>query len=402
MKICVLATSFPRWPGDLSGCFIFEPLKRLVARGIQVEVVVPHNAGLRPYEVLDGVRVHRFRYMPFAQWERVAYNPGGLSYSLRFSRVAQAQLPLFLTAFALKTIMVAQRCDLIHAHWVLSGLIALGSRTVTRRPYVLTLHGSDVLVGLKVGGPVKWISKVIAHQAAASLCVSQALQRVVRNELQMEEITVLRNGVDVGVYRPMNRHEQRARLGLPKEASVILSVGNLVPLKGYGYLVDALPQIIASHPETIIVLIGDGEERLRLRERAGEFGLSGRLWFPGYLPPAEIPAWINAADVFVLPSLSEGLGVVILEAMACGRPVVATRVGGIPEIVEDGRTGFLVAPQQPDQLAERINLLLDDPDLSHRMGLEGRQSLIEKGLTWDYHVDRLLAIYEDVLGRHGR
>ena len=401
MRVCVLATSFPRWPGDVSGLFIFEPLKRLAARGIEIEVVVPHTRGARSYEVLEGIRVHRFRFAPVASWQRLAYE-NSLTYALRYSVIGRLQLPFFMLAFILKTALVARRCDLIHAHWVLSGLVALCSQQAVRRPYVLSLRGSDANVGLNSKGLVKWVLGLVGRRSDALISVSQVIDAAVRRERYTDDPLLLENGVDMDVYRPLDGQGHREHLGLPDGARVIVSVGNLVAMKGYDILISALPEIAESNPNAFLVLIGDGQERERLMAQAASQGLEDRVRFTGYLPPNEVPAWLNVADVFVLPTLSEGRPNVVLEAMACGRPVVATRVGGIPEIVEDGRTGFLVEPRQPRQLAERISILLGDRDLGQKMGRAGRQTLIDRGLTWDHHVDRLVEIYEDVLRRNGR
>ena len=401
MRVCVLATSFPRWQGDVSGLYIFEPLRRLVARGVEVDAVVPHSHGARTYEVMEGVHIHRFRFAPLARWQKLGYE-NGLTHALRFSTVARLQLPFFMFAFVLKAALVARRCDVVHAHWVLSGLVALISQMVVRRPYLLSLRGSDVNIGLSTNGLARRVFGLVGRRSKTLISVSRAISAAVERELRIDDVLLLENGVNLETYRPSTGDSRRSSLGLPEGARVILSVGNLVALKGYNFVISALPAIADANPQAMVVLIGEGQERKALMEQAVALGVADRVRFTGYLPPAQIPDWLNAADVFVLPSLSEGRPNVILEALACGRPVVATRVGGIPEIVDDGRTGFLVEPQQPDQLAERIGLLLNDRELGRRIGRAGRQSLIDKGLTWDHHVDRLVEIYADALGRGRR
>ena len=399
MKVGVIATSYPRYPGDKSGHWIHRANRELRHFGVDVTVLAPHAPGLPVRHEIDRVPIIRFRYLWPAAWQRVAYRPGGLPYWGKFPAAVRMQfIPYTLSLFA-HTLWLARQCDLIHAHWTLAGLAALGSRLVAHRPYVLSLRGSDVNIGLNSSEFARKLFAFVACRSDALISVSQAIKAVVEQELNIDNVLLLENGVDIETYRPLDGRTQRLNLGLADDAKVILSVGNLVRLKGYNYLVEALPAIVAAHPQAMLVLIGDGEEREPLREQAAALGMTDRVYFTGYLPTTQIPAWLNAADVFVLPSLSEGRPNVILEAMACGRLVVATRVGGIPEIVEDSQTGFLVAPQQPDQLAERISLLLDNPELSQRLGLAGRQSFIDKGLTWEHHAERLIGVYSRVLSQ---
>lgn len=157
----------------------------------------------------------------------------------------------------------------------------------------------------------------------------------------------------------------RAALGLPG-GPLVLTVGQLEPIKGHRYVIEAWPAVRRSHPDANLVLVGDGPARGTLEEQVLRLGLGISVVFAGFRSPAD--AYVTACDVLVQPSLTEGMPNAVLEAMAAGRPVIASRVGGVPELVVDGETGLLVPPAEPDALARAIVVLLDDPDLGARLG----------------------------------
>ena len=206
------------------------------------------------------------------------------------------------------------------------------------------------------------------------------------------KIKVVANGVDRR-FQPADRRVMRERLGLPDGEFIVLFVGLLVPVKGVDLLVGALAELV--DPKPLCLLIGDGPERPELERQAAELGVGERLRFVGCRSSDEIPTWMGAADILVLPSRSEGRPNVVLEAQACGLPVVATRVGGTPELVCDGKTGLLVESEDVAGLADALQRLRIDRGLREALGRAGREQA--DGMTWAVSAEKMAAIYRDLL-----
>jgi glycosyltransferase involved in cell wall biosynthesis len=266
-------------------------------------------------------------------------------------------VPPLLASMAASVHRAARDADLIHVHWLHNMAPALAAR----RPSVLTLHGSDMAVaGRAVAGR-------LASRARVVLAVSESLAGRAQS-LGAKDVRVIRNGIEVP--------EQVGEEADPLE---VLFVGRLAPEKGIEELADVSPGLN-------LVVVGDGPLRRLLPEALG------------FLPREEVAARYERAAVVVCPSRREGFGLVCAEAMAHGRPVVATKVGGLAELVVDGETGILVEPGDPKALRAATDLLLADRDLRRKLGAAGRERVREL-CGWDTVVERTLVAYEDALGR---
>ncbi len=215
-------------------------------------------------------------------------------------------------------------------------------------------------------------------------------------KIYSRHIDVVPNGIDLEVFEGLPRKEAiRQRLRFNNNDKVILFVGTLRPVKGVKYLIQAMNVIAQKEPKTRLMLVGNGEERDYLRGLVKELKLERYVTLVGKVPNEKVPEYMVASDVFVLPSLSEGFPLTILEAMASGLPIVASKVGGLPEIVEDGQNGFLVEPRKPGQIAEKVLLLLKNEGLRQRMIVNNRKKVQQ--YSSDNTVGRLEAIYRHVL-----
>jgi glycosyltransferase involved in cell wall biosynthesis len=389
--VCLLTTGFPRFEGDLFGSFVFELARALQRRGLQVAVLAPHERGIPRREDMDGVYVKRFRYF-LPRWQRLAYG-GGMPTNLRESWMARLQVPFFLVAFWWNALRMAPRSKLFHCQWTISGLVGYLSTRWIRRPVVLTVRGSDF--HLTSSGAGARLNRFIYQHVTSVLAVSQDLARQMSaSGIEAEHLHVVTNGVDAR-FHPRDASTYRAELGLPEEGVIALFVGLLVPVKGLDHLIDGLQQLL-DLPLTC-VLVGDGPLEQHLKERLAD-GLEDRVVFAGRQSALEIPKWMAAADLFVLPSLSEGRPNVVLEAQACGLPVVATAVGGTPELVEDGVSGMLVAPADAEALAKAMRLLVTDSVLRQRLGFAARERIVSGEYSWDASAERTCQIYTSVLG----
>ena len=279
------------------------------------------------------------------------------------------------------------RPDLVFAPWAFpDGWAAVRLGHKVGLPVVLQVHGSDVL--LLSCYPEKQKRTATAVRAADGIvAVSQDLaDQVVRLGAAPGRVRVVYRGVDAGLFRPGPKSEARARLSLPAEVPTILFVGNLLSVKGPDLLVDACGILVREGVRFRACLVGQGDIEPRLRERVGQLGLGEHVRFLGSLPHAQLPDWYRAADVLVVPSRSEGVPNVLLEAAACGTPFVASRVGGIPEVTGLGR-GQLVPPEDAAALAGAIRSVLGTPPA------EGAALR-----SWDLAADELCDFLEGVAG----
>ncbi len=199
----------------------------------------------------------------------------------------------------------------------------------------------------------------------------QVRQQSIADGISPARIVLIPNGVAQAAAAADARPRLRSQLGVPDGGSLVLSVGRLAPQKGHHYLLQAVPAVLAQWPQTVFALVGDGSSRPELEAEAQRLGIESQVRFLG--TQANVPDWLAAADVFVLPSISEGLPVALLEAMIAGRAVVATDVGGVGEVVQDGQTGRLVPPADVPALAQGLLDLLQDEAKRSRLAAAGQE-----------------------------
>ena len=324
-------------------------------------------------------------------------------YSLRFgstscpSRAAMAALQVVRAAAHLQA-------QVVHTHSFMAGLAGALAVRLARGPrLVVTIHNYPPRAdGMRPAGRFqRWAVGQVVRRADRIITVSQRLRQDLTEVFPgaAEKTLVIPNGVDLGTNLALTRQEARRKLGLPESAPVVAMVARLAPQKGIVEFLRACAEVARRWPEARFALIGEGPlrgEAERLRE---ELGLADQLCLPGQVASAR--ALMPALDCLVVASTSEGSSVVAMEAMAEGRPVVATRVGGVPEVVGDGETGLLVEPGDPGALAERICELLGDPERARRMGERGRQ---RAAAEFDVRmmVERMQQVYAPLLGGGAR
>jgi len=270
------------------------------------------------------------------------------------------------------------------------------------RPTVLHLHGASIgIIGSIVGRlakvpaivytehsehgrHAKWLQRARELTAALphhTICVSNQIHRSLLDIRAFrriaQRISVIHNGIDLSPYKARSADEKgtiRRELGLPEEARVIGSIGLLWYIKGYDYLVRAMPRVLSRIPQAELALVGSGEDETKLRQLAAELSITSKVHFLGWRN--DVPRILPAFDVYVQPSLSEGLPMSILEAAATGLPIVATDVGGIPEIITNRENGLLIPPCDEAALAEAIIAVLTDVALMRNLGAQAQHSAI--------------------------
>ena len=401
-RVLFLTSNYPRWRGDSTTPFVHDLASDLVQRDWAVTVVAPHAAGAARYETLDGVEVHRFRYMAPESAQTLCYG-GGALVNLRQSRTAKIQAPaLVLAEWAATARRLVAGADILHAHWALpQGFVAATTpRRRVRR--VLTVHGGDVY-GLR-GGIMDRFSRHALSRVDRVTVGSGATEAVVR-ELAGPGVSISRIPIGVDLSRRprpelVEEIRRRYRRG---GGPLLVFVGRLVEEKGVEDIVHAVASLAVDQPDVAAVLAGVGQHADRVRGLAAELGVAERVHLPGWVDPADVPSWFAAADVAVAPSRvgpdgwTEGQGLSIIEAMATGRPVISTATGGIPETIADGHTGLLVAPADPVALARAVRTVVTSPDGGEEMGRRAAES-VRARFSREASVARFESVYRELIG----
>jgi glycosyltransferase involved in cell wall biosynthesis len=329
VRILVLTTSYPRHEADFAGRFLADTVERLRGRGLEVEVLAPGN-GFADFGLGRGA---------------------GVMANAR--RRPWAVLPM-LASMARAARRAAVRADVVHAHWLPTGLAA----AVSGKPFVLTLHGTDVALAERAPG----LARPIVRRARVVIGVSRALADAAER-LGARDARVVPNGVAIP--------DEVAEEADPPE---VLYAGRLSPEKG-------IEGLVAAADGLHLVVAGDGPLRPQVPQALG------------MLPRDELSRLYGRAALVVFPSRRDGYPVACAEAMAHGRPVVATAVGGLPDMVVDGETGLLVPPGDPHAFRAAIDRLLADADLRRRLGAAGRERIAALS-SWERVLDELLTAYE--------
>lgn len=282
--------------------------------------------------------------------------------------------------------------DLIHAHFTWSsGYVGMKLKEKYLKPLIITGHGYDVYQL-----PFKnefWKEKItdVLNSANQIITVSQSNLRYL-NKLQIKvPISVIPNGFNQGLFFKKDKIKSRRELGLVLKGKIILNIGNLTDVKGQKYLIEAVNRLKKKYKDIFCLIIGEGPLRNRLQNQINKHRLQKNVQLLGIKPHHQLNKWINASDILVVPSLSESFGVVQLEAMACGKPVVATRNGGSQEIIISSDYGLLCQKKKPKDLTNKIGKALNRKWNSDKINVYSNQ------FSWNKIVSKIMSIYEKVL-----
>jgi len=383
VKICAVTSSFPRYEGDSAGIFVYNIIVG-ISKKHEVHVIYPADVKIQQDEGEPFYR-HKISY-PFKTY------PMAQVHGLDLINVA----PLLINyAREIRCVKQKYNIDLLHAFWTIPcGFIS--SLCCGEIPLVMTLEGSD----MKVFGR-QWISKYFIKRAQNKSRKIIALSNDLKHEAiklgtQEDKIYVIPDGVDTNKFKPMDKSVLRAELHLPK-GFLILFVGSLFKLKR----VDRLIQISANLSKDFnfhVLIVGDGPERQKLKRLAESLGLKNIL-FKGSVPHKDMPFYMAASDVLVLPSETEGLPGCVQEAMACGIPIVASNVGGLPDLITNGATGYLANDEV--EMERYLRQIISSPESISLMATNVL-TFARQNLSLDNVVERIEEVYELVRIRKGR
>lgn len=399
MRILHILTAFPRDDNDVIVPWLVELLVRLKERGHQVEVLTSayRGGGNRSYA---GIPVHRFRYFP-ARWEDLTHDE---AVAERLRRSVRYHLAAFsyvvCGVFASWRLGRRGRYDVVHVHWAVPhALFGRTAAVASRAALVTTFYGAELRWARSRIPGMRALLKMAARRSVRVVAISN------HTAAEVQELTGIRPEViPYGIGLSPAEWSSRASGSIEGKAGqdfTVLFVGRLVERKGVDVLLRAAARLRERYRLRVVV-VGEGPERNHLEDLARQLGLEQLVEFRGRVTDEELARCYGSASVFVLPAVvdrrgeTEGLGVVLLEAMSYGVPVVATRVGGIPDIVEDGANGLLVEAGDAEALAGALAKVAEDRALASRLGEAGRRTG-ENRFGWERITDRWERLYSEAV-----
>jgi len=307
----------------------------------------------------------------------------------------------FLALYELIRLLREQKADIVHCHTSKAGFIGrLAAKMSGTRVTLYSPHGT-ILKGYF--SPLKTrfftaLDRVAALLTDRILCLSrmEVMEYLQAGIGSLRQYSVLHNGIDIAEMekRRLDSLQMRERLGLRQEDFICVTVGRLVPVKGYSFLIHAMGKLSQTVPNVKLLIAGDGSERESLERQVLNLGLEDRVLFLGLRE--DIPEILSCGDLFLLSSVNEGFGLVLLEAMAFKLPIIATRVGGVPEVVEDGKTGLLIPSEDPEAFVSAVLRIYRNREWGRDLGLAGYER-VKRNFDLAGIVQKLENLYVDLL-----
>lgn len=402
MKICILTHTYPKFAGDSTAPFMADLAQNYAKLGQQTWVLTPFVKDFKKQRQKN-LQVVLYKYI----WpERL--------HLLGYSRSMYADVRLWMINYFLEPWMFLaavwrlwwliqkEKIDIVHAHWILpNGLIAAVVCRLTKTPLVISIPGSDIQVARK--NPFFAKMALFAYQTADLVTTNSEdlKQAMVDLGADSKKLEMIVYGIDKNKMRIDTSQNVRLRkkLGLNQDDIVVLAVGRLVYKKGFDILIKAMPEILKENPKVKAVIVGDGDLRQELIDLSRKLKVRKNVLFAGRVRYDKLLYLYNLADIFVMPSVSppaDGLNVCVVDAMVCGKPIVATNIAGNPLVVKDGVNGLLIPQKRPELLALAILKLASSESLRRKYGKIGYQ-MVHKYFTWDklarkyiYHFQKII------------
>ena len=388
LNVLVITSTYPRHDADYAVPWMRETHRRLAEQGHKITVLAPSFKGLRTHEI-DEIEVSRFRYAP-ASVETLTHEEGA-THKVRKPWMQLLAIPYILMGcLAAAWLAMTRRFDAVHVHWPFPhGLMGQVAALVSGAPMVAMSHGAEFALARRKS----WVQPILRQSLrAADLLIANSSDTASKVEsLSGRPCTVVPYGSTVCAASTPSGQKEKQR---------VLFTGRLIERKGLEYLLKAVPYVLATH-DVQFVITGDGDQRERLVALRDEMGLQNSVNFAGFLSKEDLQTEYSLCDIWVNPGIidswgdAEGLGVGSIEAYNYCKPVIASAVGGIPDTVLDGETGYLVPQKDTEKLAAAICDLLANPEKAKRFGNNGNQ-FAARVFSWESIIPRMEQIYRQV------
>jgi glycosyltransferase involved in cell wall biosynthesis len=386
-----LTTSYPRRSGDPSGDFVRQLVNALASEhSAEIVVIAPADANAYHCEKDKNITTYRCRYFWPYRWQKLAYGDG-IPWNLKHSFIAWLNIPFLLAAISFRMMVAARKADIIHANWGILGAAAVVLRPFHRRPVVVMIHGTDLssknkLITSVTRWAIRRANAVITNSPENYAFVCQLRQ-------DKENCWYINNGVQY----PSDEKLAEFRKKYKRQDGVIniVSVARLIPERRYDIVLRAFAKIHSQKGNMFLTIVGDGPDFERLKSLAAELNLSDSIRFTGRVPHSEVFKYMASADIYASATTVETHGSSVAEAAAYGLPAVVTQVGFPAELVVDGKTGFVVEPNDESALAEAMIKLTQDAELRQKAGNDMRKRINELGLSWSDCAEKTMEVYRN-------
>lgn len=392
IKILVVSHMYPSVYNPIAGIFVQEQVKELIRQDCDVTVISPQPFVPFPINLINS-RWNAYSKIPLKEIRDkiTTFYPKYLTMSGKSFFILKGLIIPYTTRSFIKN-NLNNDFDIIHAHLTgfHMGWLAKSLKERLNKPLVITLHGS------KSTYPKEKIRRVFMNKVLNSadkiISVSNYLKnKALKYGIDVKKIIVIGNGISQRKFHPISKKKARTILGLPRDRKIFLNIASLNKIKGQTNLITAFLKLKQQlDNKVMLIVIGEGELKQQLRRTARK-ELDKSILFVGRRPHKEIPLWLNASDLFILPSFNESMPVSLLEALACGKPVVATKVGGIPEVINSEDYGFIVNPGNISQLCTALNEALEKNWDENKIAQYG------SNFTWDKMASELIKTYKNIL-----
>ncbi|WP_235842049.1 glycosyltransferase [Neobacillus fumarioli] len=358
-KVTVISNMYPTEKYKSFGIFVKNQVEALRNKGLSVDVIAIDNP-----------------------------NKGKLNLLKKYGK--------WSLTFLIHLLFKGKRTAVVHAHYVFpSGMLAKWYKKLYGARMIVTAHGGDIDQMAKKSHRIAHMTKSILKEADHVIAVGQELYTTLETafSVQHEKLSLINMGVNLEVFRPVEKTEARSRCGIPTGKTPLLFVGNIIEQKGLNELVQAFALLRRNHPEYDLYIIGSDKDYgyvNRLKALIDENGVTESIHFLGTKKQEEVALWMAAAEVFILPSHIEGFGLVAIEAMACGTPVVGTNVGGLKYLLHNGN-GVLVESKNPSSLRDGIEMILASAEMKQTLIMKGLE--LAKENDQNIMIERIISLY---------
>lgn len=392
MKVLVISHMYPSTFNPMAGIFVHEQVKALINNGCEVKVVSPVPWAPFPLQHLnkkwklyseipnktnlEGVEVYYPRYIEFPRG--FLFHQSG---KFMFNGIKDT----------ITDIYKGFKFDVIHSHVALpDGYSGMLINKEYKVPHIVTVHGQDFQQTLHKNEETKRALFKVLNSVDSIVVVSNKLKSIVKEFQFSSKITVVHNGISKKYIDSYSRQYAN------KDYVEILSVSNLIPIKGLEFNIKAVSELVKKYPKLMYTIVGDGALRDELEDLVKELNIEKNVAFIGRVKHEEVFEYIRKCDIFSLPSYNEGFGVAYIEAMSQGKPIIGVKGQGIEDIIINGENGFLANPKNYEEIYNILEALIEDKDKREQIG-ENARKYVEKNLTWDINADKMINIYNNHL-----
>jgi len=393
-NVLILTSTYPRWEDDATPPFVQEFATRIAKKVTRVYVLAPHYYQTMQREVSNGVYLKRFRYFFPETSETIAYG-GGAATKIKKTPLYAMKLLFFMTSLFFNTLFFTVRYNItiINAHWLIpQGFVGVLVKLLTGHTLVITVHGSDVLI--LNGRYMRRVKRFILYHADSVYVNSSVTEEACRSLYEREYLNIPM-GVSMEKFQTGDPGRVVAKYHL--KHFTLLFVGRLAEEKGLTYLLEALSLLKSSGRVCKALIVGTGPLERELRTYIKKHSLQDVVDMIGWVSQDDLPSFYSAADVFVGPSLREAQGIVFIEALAAGLPVVTTDRGGMKDFIHNGENGFMVGGGDAKALFHTLAMLYDNPTVVEKLSSQAASS-IQEGYSWDSTIERYMQDWKKYLG----